>query len=334
MKLSDATALVTGGAGFIGSHLVDALLQSGARKVRILDDFTAGRNANIAHHAGDARLEVVRGDIRDRDAVVKCLAGADVVFHLACRGVRHSIGNPQENHEVNATGTLTLLEESRAAKIERFVHVSSSEVYGTALRAPMDEEHPCFPETVYGGAKLAGEAYARAFFRTYGMNTTVVRPFNNFGPRSHHEGDSGEVIPRFVVWAMNGVAPTIFGDGLQTRDFIYVADTAYWLCRVAESDALTGKTVNLGSGRETTILEIARQVLQQTGRTDLTPGFAEPRPGDVRRHLADSKLAEQTLDFRLRTSLGEGIGHLVEHFRGHPEGPVGLLRDLQSRNWK
>ncbi len=333
MKLSDATALVTGGAGFIGSHLTDALLAGGAKAVRVLDDFSAGQEANLSQHAGDRRLEVTRGDIRDRATVAKSLAGVDVVFHLACRGVRHSIGHPLENHEVNATGTLTLLEEARAAGVGRFVHVSSSEVYGTALRAPMDEEHPCFPETVYGGAKLAGEAYARAFFRTYGMDTTVVRPFNNFGPRSHHEGDSGEVIPRFVVWALNGVAPTIFGDGLQTRDFIYVADTAFWLCRVAESMALTGKTVNLGSGRETTILDIARQVLDRTGRADLSPVMAEPRPGDVRRHLADSTLAVETLGFRPRTSLGEGIGHLVAHFRGHVAGPAGLLKDLQARNW-
>jgi UDP-glucose 4-epimerase len=197
----------------------------------------------------------------------------------------------------------------------------------------MDEDHPCYPETVYGGAKLAGEAYARAFHSTYGMDTTVVRPFNNFGPRSHHEGDSGEVIPRFVVWALNGVAPVIFGDGQQTRDFIYVADTAYWLCRVAESHRLTGKTVNLGSGRETTILELARIVLEQTGRTDLAVRFEEPRPGDVRRHLADSKLAIETLDFRTRTTLDTGIANLIGHFRNHPDGPAGLLKDLQARNW-
>lgn len=333
MKLSEASVLVTGGAGFIGSHLTDALLHRNVRKLRILDDFSAGKEANIGHHANDARLVVTKGDIRDHATVADCMAGVDVVFHLACRGVRHSIGNPIDNHEVNATGTLVLLGEARKAGIKRFVHVSSSEVYGTALRAPMDEEHPCYPETVYGGAKLAGEAYARAYHNTYGMNTTVVRPFNNFGPRSHHEGDSGEVIPRFIVWAMNGVAPTIFGDGLQTRDFIYVADTAHWLCEIAESTALTGKTVNLGSGRETTILEIARLALEQTGRIDLVTQFAEPRPGDVRRHLADSKLAEQTLNFKLKTSLAEGIGHLVEHFRKHPEGPAGLLRDLKARNW-
>lgn len=244
-QLAGKRVLVTGGAGFIGSHLVDAL---GDSHLRVLDDFSTGHAANLAHHGENSQVEIVRGDIRDAAAVAAAMQGVDVVFHLACRGVRHSIGNPRESHDVNAGGTLNLLEQARRAGVKRFVHVSSSEAYGTARYAPMDEHHPCFPETVYGAAKLAGEAYARAYHQTYGLPTVVVRPFNNFGPRSHFEGDSGEVIPRFAVWALCGKPPVIFGDGLQTRDFIYVAETAAWLCRIAECDPLIGQTVNLGSG--------------------------------------------------------------------------------------
>ena len=152
---------VTGGAGFIGSNLADRLLADG-HEVVVYDDFSTGHRANLAHHAARANIEVVEGDIRDPATVAAALDGVQVVFHLACRGVRHSIGKPWESHAVNAGGALTLLIAARASGVERFIHVSSSEVYGTARRVPMDEEHPCYPETVYGAAKLAGEAYARA----------------------------------------------------------------------------------------------------------------------------------------------------------------------------
>src|SRR5262249_9607586 len=153
----------TGGAGFIGSHLVEAL--QGCR-VRILDDFSTGKPENLVHLQGRSELSILQGDIRDRPWVERAMEDVDIVFHLACRGVRHSIGRPWENHEVNASGTLVLLAAARAAGVSRFVHVSSSEVYGTARRVPMDEDHACFPETVYGASKLAGEAYARAYHQT------------------------------------------------------------------------------------------------------------------------------------------------------------------------
>ncbi|HVT28295.1 MAG TPA: NAD-dependent epimerase/dehydratase family protein, partial [Lacipirellulaceae bacterium] len=280
MELRDKRILVTGGAGFIGSHLVDQLPDC---RVRVLDDLSTGKAENLASAYKQSDVEFVRGDIRDRSLVADLVRECDVVFHLACRGVRHSIGHPIESHQVNAEGALLLLEESRRAGVKRFVHVSSSEVYGTARYAPMDEHHPTFPETVYGAAKLAGDAYARAYHQTYGLATTVVRPFNNFGPRSHHEGDCGEVIPRFVVWALNGQRPVVFGDGTQTRDFIYVEETARWLRRVAECDALIGQTINLGSGKETSVLDLARTVYETVGLDVPEPDFQPQRPGDVRR---------------------------------------------------
>lgn len=331
MAITDQPVLVTGGGGFIGSHLVEALADG--RLVRVLDDFSTGSMANLAWAAGNDRVEVIDGDLRDRAALRRALAGVGVVYHLACRNVRHSLGHPVENHEVNATGTLLLLQEARQAGVRRFVHVSSSEVYGTARTAPITEAHPCWPETVYGASKLAGEMYTRAYCQTYGLPGMVIRPFNNFGPRSHHEGDSGEVIPRFVVWALNGQRPVIFGDGLQTRDFIYVKDTVYWLCRAAGCDELLGQTVNLGSGRETSVLELARLVYEEVGRPDLLPVHAPARPGDVRRHLAGSDLAARALGFAPQTSLRDGIRAVVEYFKSHPAGLAALAERARPVNW-
>ena len=329
MALCGKTVLVTGGAGFIGSHLVDAL---GDCNVRILDDFSTGKECNVAHHRGRARVSIVPGDVCDRQLLAEVLQGVAVVFHLACRGVRHSIGNPMENHQVNATGTLAVLTAARQAGVERFVHVSSSEVYGTARYVPMDENHPTFPETVYGAAKLAGDSYARALHQTYGFPTVVVRPFNNFGPRSHYEGDCGEVIPRFAVWALNGRPPVIFGAGTQTRDFIYVEETAYWLRRIAECDALVGRTINLGSGTETSVRELADLVYDVVGAGRPVPRFAPARPGDVERHCAGVERARETLGFASRVTLRQGVEKLVDHLRATGSA-VELLDEMDPINW-
>lgn len=331
MELRGKKVLVTGGAGFIGSHLVDQLSEY---SVCVLDDLSTGKQENLAKARAKSRVEFVHGDVRNRSLVTDLMRNTDVVFHLACRGVRHSIGHPFESHQVNAEGTLILLEEARRAGVERFVHVSSSEVYGTARYAPMDENHPTFPETVYGGAKLAGEAYARAYHQTYGLATVVVRPFNNFGPRSHHEGDCGEVIPRFLVWALNGQRPIIFGDGSQTRDFIYVEETAHWLCRVAECDALVGQTLNLGSGRETSVNELAKMIYEEVGQTELKPDYQPRRPGDVQRHLADARRAQEVLGFSTGIDVRAGIRRLVEHMRSQTLGVAALLSETTAFNWQ
>lgn len=223
MKLSGSRVLVTGGAGFIGSHLVDLLMEEGCRVI-VIDNLANGRKDNLRQHKGRINFKFIEGDINDKTALRKAVKGADMVFHLACLGVRHSIKYPLENHKVNAEGTLSVLQEAYRYKVKRFLYCSSSEVYGTAKRVPMDEDHPTHPCTVYGASKLAGEAYTLAYHMTYGMETLVVRPFNTYGPRSHHEGDAGEIVPRSIVRALSGEPILIFGDGRQTRDFTFVKD--------------------------------------------------------------------------------------------------------------
>jgi len=331
--LTDARILVTGGAGFIGSHLVDALLRRPVARVTVIDNLATGHLANLTEASTDVRLRVVQADARNAGVVDELLAETDAVFHLACLGVRHSLHDPLENHDVNASMTLNLLEASMRTSIRRFVHVSSSEVYGSAQYAPMDEGHPTFPETVYGAAKLAGEAYARAAYRTHGFPVTVVRPFNAYGRRSHFEGDSGEVLPRTIVRVLAGQAPLIYGDGAQSRDFTHVTDTARGILLLAECDEAIGATVNIGSGHDVAINELARIVLAVTGREDLSPVHLEPRPGDVRRLLADSGQMSALTGFAPEVELAAGVEDLVRGFRDRGESAVDMLRSVKDRNW-
>lgn len=237
-------ALVTGGAGFIGSHLVDRLVGDGWQ-VTVLDDLSSGERENLEEARASGALSFVEGSILDPAACRAAAAGCERVFHLAVQCVRRSIGDPLHNHEVNATGTLNVLEAARAAGVGRFVYCSSSEVYGNASDGLLSEDAViCEPMTVYGGAKLAGELYAKAYLRTYGLSTVIVRPFNAYGPREHDQGDLAEVIPRFVIRVLNGLPPIIFGAGENGRDFTYVTEVARGLALAADCDALVGRVVN------------------------------------------------------------------------------------------
>lgn len=325
-----ARVVVTGGAGFIGSELVHQLLDRGDEVV-VIDNFVNGSRANLP--AGQPRLTVVDADIRDLGVVAPWLDGTAVVYHLACLGVRHSVHAPDENHAVNATGTLGLLGASRRAGVGRFVYVSSSEVYGTAMHVPMTEMHPTFPCTVYGGSKLAGESYTRAFHRTYGCDTVVVRPFNTYGPRSHHEGDSGEVIPKFLLRCLAGKPMVIFGDGTQTRDFTYVSDSARGIILAGEHPDAVGRTINLGFGSETTIDALTRIVANAAGRPDAAVEHVEGRPGDVLRLYADMTQARDLLGYRPSITLDEGLGRLLAWYREQGVDPETLLEREVVRNW-
>jgi UDP-glucose 4-epimerase len=324
--------LVTGGAGFIGSHLVDRLVQQG-HPVTVLDDLSTGSIENLREATARGDVRVVAESILDEHAAQSAMVGCDTVYHLAVQSVRRSLGKPMENHAVNATGTLKVLEAARRARIALFVYCSSSEVYGNCSDAVLEEESTvCQPTTVYGAAKLAGEHYTLAYHRAYGLPAIVVRPFNSYGPREHDQGDLAEVIPRFVIRIMNGLPPVIFGDGSNGRDFTYVTDTARGLASVAREPDLVGKVVNIASGRLVTIAEVAHAVGVVCGRPELLPVRAAPRPGDVHRLQADTRRAHTTLGFRPEVDFEDGLRAYVNWFNVTYPDPSGLLeRDVQ--NW-
>ena len=321
-------ALVIGGAGFIGSALVREL--GVGTQVRVLDNLSTGHAENLKGLDG---IDLIVGSILDEDLLRRAMQDVHTVYHLACLGVRQSIHSPRINHDTNATGTLMVLQVAREARVRRFVYTSTSEVYGSAQAVPMHEDHPTLPHTVYGAAKLAGEAYTRAYHRTYGMPTVIVRPFNSYGPRSHHEGDSGEVSPRFIVRAMNGLAPVIFGSGSQTRDFTYVHDTARGIAMAAQTDKAIGRTINLGSGNETTIESLARVILDLTGRNDLRVEHEEARPGDVDRLLADRKMAAEILGWEPLIDLERGVRLLLDWHQETATDWQVALKEATDRNW-
>lgn len=331
MKRKNNNILVTGGAGFIGSHLVDKLVED--NDVLVVDDFSIGTADRLKNAKKSGRLRIVRGDIRNTSAMYALTKGIDILYHLAARCVRISINDPYSVHDVNATGSLHLYMAARKNNVGRVVHVSSSEVYGTAYSVPMKESHPLQPETIYGASKLAGELYGLAYYRTYGLSVTVVRPFNTYGPRSHFKGPYGEVIPRFVVRALNNLPPIIYGDGSYTRDFTYVEDIVAGLVLVGSGTKLAGEVVNIAYGKERTIREVAQIVLSQLGKTKLGVIHRDKRPGDVKRHYADVRKAKKLLEFRPTTALEEGISRYIYWFKDQNIDVKKALSQVADTNW-
>lgn len=292
-----------------------------------------GAAENVAEAAASGRARLERADVRDLPSLRRLFAGCDCVLHLAVQCLRVSLADPELVHEVNATGTLNALRAAREARVGRFVYCSSSEVYGSAIDAhePMAESHPLLPTTPYGASKAAGELYTDSFHRSYGIATTIVRPFNTYGPRAHAQGAYGEVIPRFVARVQAGKPPVIFGDGEQTRDFTYVEDTARGLVAAALSPAAVGQTINVARGREVSMNELALQVARVLGRPEIRPTHDAPRPADVRRHSANTERAVRLIDFRAQIDLDEGLRRYVAwaEARGQQVGSD----EAGRRNW-
>lgn len=333
MDLRGSNVLVTGGAGFIGSHLTDALLSQDCR-VTVFDDFSSGDRSNLELAQQTGRLRIVEGSVLEESALAAVMTGVAYVFHLAVQCVRKSLGNPLENHNVNATGTILTLEAARRAGVRRFIYCSSSEVYGNCGGDRLQEDvADCAPVTVYGAAKLAGEYYAKAYYQTYDLQTVIVRPFNAYGPREHDRGDLAEVIPRFVIRALNGLPPIIFGNGSNGRDFTYVTEIAAGIVLAAECDALLGKIVNLAYGRMITIADVAGAVLRACGRPDLRPQYEGPRPGDVKTLQADTTRARELLNFRAGIDFEAGLERYLQWFRSRYPTPSSLLEE-RWQNWE
>jgi UDP-glucose 4-epimerase len=306
--------LVTGGAGFIGSNLVEALVASGD-EVHVLDDVSTGSLHNLADIRPDPN--VIIGDIRDHELVVDAVRDIEVVVHLAALpSVARSVRDPVTTHRVNVDGTLNVLQAARRAGVRRVVYASSSSVYGDTPRLPKDEDMPLSPQSPYAASKAAGEGYCRAFARVYGLETVSLRLFNVFGPRQDPASEYAAVIPRFIDRMLAGRSPEIFGDGGQSRDFTYVANVvdALQLAAGAGPEAV-GEALNVGCGSRTTLLELISTLNELLGAS-IVPTISPPRSGDVRHSHADIAKAEQLLGYRPRFSVEAGLSKTIAWFAG------------------
>ena len=331
MEIRGKRVAVTGGAGFIGSHLVDALLDRG-NEVVVIDDFSSGSLENLIGRKDDQKLSVIEADVIDSQAMDGGLEGVDYVFHLATRNVRISLKLPTMVHDVNTTGTLNVLKAAARAGVKRLLYCSSSEVNGSATIVPMAEDYIYRPETIYGASKLAGEYYAQVFHRAGWLETVIARPHNNYGPREHYEGFKGEVIPRFILQALGGKPPTIYGDGSQTRDFTFVTETVDYLIRLTEADQAMGETYNVCRGEEVSIKDIATSIGTLTGLA-IPAVFLPSRPADVLRLYGDNRKLKALLGNAPSISIEDGLARTIAWFRKHVSMSAATLESLQGENW-
>ncbi|MFO3796086.1 MAG: SDR family oxidoreductase [Anaerolineales bacterium] len=304
-------ALVTGGAGFIGSHLVRLLLKQGVN-VRVLDNFSSGHRTNLP--LSHPRLQVLEGDIRNLQMVQQAVQETDFIFHLAAFvSVPKSLEAPLTCLDVNVNGTATLLEAARRSGVRRVVLASSAAVYGDAAELPLREETPPRPRSPYATSKLVNELYADLYTQM-GLEVVALRFFNVYGPRQNPNSDYAAAIPRFISRLLNGDEIVIFGDGNQTRDLIYVEDVAYALWLAAERPNVAGRLFNICTGRETRLLEVV-ETLYRLLSPQRPHRFAAPRPGDIYRSVGNPQRAASELGFRAAVSLEEGLRQTVEAFR-------------------
>ncbi|MEM2362627.1 MAG: GDP-mannose 4,6-dehydratase [Candidatus Nezhaarchaeales archaeon] len=297
--------LVTGGAGFIGSHLVDRLIQEDLEVV-VLDNLSTGSLDNIRAHMGKRNFQFVRGDIGVRDLVRRVLRDVKYVFHLAAvASIDLSMRRPDLANRVNVAGTISLLEESRRADVKKFLFTSSCAVYGEPVKIPVDEEHPTRPLSPYGVSKLAAEHYCMMYHRVYGLETVVLRLFNVYGPRQERSPYGG-VISSFINRLKKGLPPIIFGNGAQTRDFINVNDAVEALMLAMKAKGCAGMAFNIGSGTEVSIRELAEKLIKIFG-IKVKPIFTRRRASDIIRMCADVKRAKEVLGFEAKISLDQGL---------------------------
>lgn len=307
-----AVCLVTGAAGFIGSHIAEGLLQEG-HTVRVLDNLCTGFRKNVDSLGKD--VEFIEGDVCDESAVAKALKGVDTVFHQAAlASVPLSIEKPLESHRACATGTLTMLHQSVKAGVRRFIYAASSSAYGDQPTSSKRETDLPMPLSPYAVAKLAGEYYCQAFFHSFGLETTGIRYFNVFGPRQDPNSPYSAVIPIFVTRIFKNESPIIFGDGKQSRDFCFVKNVVHANLLAAKTEGLGGKIINVADGRQTTLLQLLT-LLAELFDSDIKPTFQPARAGDVKESLADITLARKLLGYEPKFTLEEGLRATVDYYR-------------------
>ena len=310
-----ARYLVTGGAGFIGSHVVDALAARGDA-IRVVDDLSTGRRENLSAHPG---IELIEADLGERQVAEHAVADIDCVIHLAAiPSVPRSVREPRRSHRANVEATHELLLAARDAGVRRVVLASSSSVYGESERLPKHEGMRPAPLSPYALHKLVGEQYAALFSRLYGLETVALRFFNVFGPRQSPQSQYSGVISLFTAALLAGRAPTIHGDGEQTRDFTYVADVARGVLQACAAPAASGRAVNIARGGRMSVNELCAALQRATG-VAVSARYAEPRPGDVRHSQADISLARDLLGFAPAVPVEEGLGRTVDWQRRQAE---------------
>ena len=328
--LSGSRVLITGGAGLVGSHIADKLIDEGVSEIVIIDNFTRGTERNLEEAGSRGHITLHRGDIRDRAAVSRVMQGIDYVFHQAALRITQCAETPRECVEVLIDGTFNVLEAAVAAKAKKVLFASSASVYGLADVFPTPETHHLYHnQTLYGGAKVAGEQMLRAFHQMYGLDYVALRYFNIYGPRMDIYGVYTEVMIRWIDCIERGESPAIFGDGSQTMDFVYIEDVAVANILAAKSKA-TDEVFNVASGEETSLLQLLETLLKVTG-AELRPVFKPERSvNPVRRRLASTEKAERLLGFRSTVGLEEGLRRLVEWKRRNSAEASAVTQQIAS----
>jgi len=307
------TALVTGGAGFIGSHIAAALMASGAR-VRVLDDLSTGHRENLEEIGGD--LDFIEGSVADESLLNKVLDGVEVVFHeAAIPSVPRSVEAPKQTHVASVDGTFSLLLAARDKRVRRVVYAASSSAYGDQPTLPKSEQMLPDPLSPYAVAKLVGEYYCQVFTRVYGLETVSLRYFNVFGPRQDPGSQYSGVVSRFISGLLSGEQPVIYGDGEQSRDFTYIDNVVAANLSAASSKDASGKVINVANGHRITLNELLSELKELTGKQDVTAEYRDPRVGDVRHSLADITLAKEFLGYESKVGLREGLQRTIDWWK-------------------
>jgi nucleoside-diphosphate-sugar epimerase len=307
------TALVTGGAGFIGSHIASALLAQGAR-VRVLDDLSTGHRENIDEIGGD--VDFINGSVADEDLLAKVLDGVELVFHeAAIPSVPRSVEAPKQTHIASVDGTFSLLAVARDKGVRRVVYAASSSAYGDQPTLPKSEQMLPDPLSPYAVAKLVGEYYCQVFTRCYGLETVSLRYFNVFGPRQDPGSQYSGVVSRFISVLLSGERPVIYGDGEQSRDFTYIDNVVQANLNAAMAPAASGKVINVANGERITLNQLLDELKELTGNQQVTAEYLEPRMGDVRHSLADISIARELLGYESKVDLREGLQRTIDWWK-------------------